>query len=102
MAVETKQRQSISLGGISTEVVVEEGAQDANLGSLVGQGLAAGGVGIAASLLLVETFKGGHEAGAPATSAGRATVVGGSWVLRRLRHDGEDGLCVRDQTFDGI
>lgn len=38
----------------------------------------------------------------PATSAGRATVVGGSWVLRRLRHDGEDGLCVRDQTFDGI
>lgn len=46
------------------DILVEEGAQDANLGSLIGQGLAAGGVGIAASLLLVETFKGGHEAGA--------------------------------------
>lgn len=75
--------------GVAAKVIVEELAEDAALGCLVGHALPAGGIGV--FLLLLEALEGGHEAGAPAAGAGGVCVL----VLAGLAHgDGwraEDG-----------
>lgn len=49
---------------VYVNILVEELGEDATLGLLIRERLPTGGIGIAASLLLLEAVKGGHEAGA--------------------------------------